>query len=229
MAIVCSVDYSTALSYKGMNLSAKYNNKKQKVFLKLNCDDFTLSDCLELARLSKNILMINYQGVDTNPTYLNLTEDTGIYIGKIIDFGNNITIEDIERIENQVPNGVVPIINLPEDYKNLEFLWKASKRFPRVRFSGGKLFAINGVKVGQIGVDILESVDSKIDVSCYTLNSCSDCIDLVDISSLEISASTKAEKAPRERKSSSGNSSPKKKAPAQTFGGLFSSFKIGEI
>ena len=230
MAIISSVDYSTALSYKGMNLSAKYNNKKQKVYLKLNCDDFTLADCLELARLSKNILMINYQGVDSNPTYLNLTGDTGIYIGKVIDFGNNITLEDIARIDSQVPAGVVPIINLPEDYTNLEFLWKASKQFPRVRYSGGKLFAVDGIKVGQVGIDILSKIESKIDVDCFNLNSRTDCVELVDINTLEITASTKAEKSPREKKSSSSSANtPKKKAPTQTFGNLFSSFKIGEI
>lgn len=227
MAIISSVDYSTALSYKGMNLSAKYNNKKHKVYLKLNCDDLTLADCIELARISKNILMISYQGIDTNITYLNLSEDNGIYIGKVIDFGNNITLEDIERLNNQVPKGVVPIINLPEDYNNLEFLWRASKKFPRIRFSGGKLFAVDGIKVGQIGVDVLEKYESKIDVSSYTLDGCSDCIEVVDINTLDISISSKADKAPREKKN---NGSPtKKKAPTQTFGSLFSSLKIGEI
>lgn len=229
MAIISSVDYSTALSYKGMNLSTKYNNKKQKVYLKLNCDDLTLADCLELARLSKNIVMINYQGIDTNVTYLSLTEDSGIYIGKVIDFGNNITLEDIQRIENQVPKGVVPIINLPEDYNNLEFIWRASKKFPRVRFSGGNLFAIEGVKIGQVGVDILSKFETKLDASVYSSDGRTDCVDVVDINTLEITVSAKAEKAPRERKSSSGTGTQKKKTPTASFGSLFNSLKIGEI
>ena len=186
MAIVCSVDYSTALGYKGVNLSTKYNNKKHKVYLKLVCDDLTLLDGVELAKASKNILMVEYRGLDTNPSYMTLTQDTGVYIGRVVDFGNNITVEDIERTINDIPSGITPIINLPDDFKDIQYLWKLSKQFPRVRFSGGYLFAIDGVKIGAIGVDILSKLDIKFDESSYLLNSTLDVLEDVDITTKSI-------------------------------------------
>lgn len=227
MAIISSVDYSTALSYKGMNLSTKYNNKKHKVYLKLDCDDYTLEDSLNLARVSKNILMVNYQGLDTSSSYLGLTKDTGIYIGRIIDFGNDITEDDVLRIVKIIPEGVTPIINLPEDYKNLHFIWKISKKFPNIRFCGGHLFAIEGIKIGAIGVDILDKVEAKYDVDAYNLNNRVNALEDVDISTIEITATSKPDKVPREKKSNSSGGS--KKKPSQTFESIFSSFQIGGI
>lgn len=225
MAIISSVDYSTALSYKGMNLSAKYNNKKHKVYLKLDCDDYTLEDSINLARVSKNILMVNYQGLETNPAYLNLTQDNGIYIGRIIDFGNNITEDDIQRLISGVPSGVTPIINLPEDYKDLHFIWSISKKYPKVRFCGGNLFAIDGVKVGAIGVDILDKVEAKYDVEAYNLSGRLDALEDVDINTIEITATSKPDKAPKEKKSSSSGTK-KKSNPSKSFGNIFSNFQM---
>lgn len=224
MAIISSVDYSTALSYKGMNLSTKYNNKKHKVYLRLDCDDYTLEDSINLARLSKNILMVNYQGLDTNIYYQSLIQNDGVYVGRIIDFGNDITEDDIKRIIEKVPNGVVPIINLPEDYKDLHFIWEISKKIPRVRFCGGHLFAIEGIKVGAIGIDILDKVEAKYDVDAYNLECRVDALEDVDISSLEISATSKPDRASSGRKSSGGK---KKTGQTQSFSSIFNSFQIG--
>lgn len=227
MAIICPVDYSTALSYKGMNLSTKYNNKKHKVFLKLNCDDYTLEDSINLARISKNILMLNYEGLGTNPFYTGLTEANGIYIGRVIDFGNNITEEDVERIQKSTPAEVVPIINLPDDYKDLQFVWNMSKKFSKVRFSGGMLFSIEGTRIGAIGIDILDKAGIKYDSDAYTTNGRLDVLDDVDITTLDIKATLKPERVSKERKRSSSNSKSSSKKKTSTFEGIFNSFSMG--
>lgn len=227
MAIICSVDYSTALGYKGMNLSAKYNNKKHKVYLKLNCDDYILEDGLSLARVSKNILMVNYQGIGTSQVYLGLTNDTGIYVGRVMDFGNDITEEDIERLVINIPEGITPIIKLPEDFTNLRFIWEVSKKFPRVRFCGGKLFAIEGVKVGAIGVDVLDRVEAKYGEDAYSLGGRVDALEEVDISTLEIKASSKAERTGNSTKRGSSGSTASKKKVTRDFTDLFDKFQLG--
>lgn len=209
MSIICEVDYSTALRYKGANLTTKYNNKKHNVYLKLVCDDLSLIDGIELSKSSKNILMIDYQGLDTNIAYSELTKDVGVYIGRLIDFGNNITSEDVEHIVNNTPQGVTPIINLPDDYKDMRFIWEVSKKYPTVRFCGGSLFAIDGVKLGAIGIDILDKVGAKYDVESYTINGSVDAIETVDINTLTIDTTEPKRKSKR---SGSGNS----KAPKKT-------------
>ena len=210
MSIICKVDYATALKYKGMNLSTKYNNKKHKVYLKLIGDDFTLTDCIALAKVSKNILMVEYQGLQSNLAYEELTENTGVYVGRVYDFGNNITEEDVEKIAEDSPKGVVPIIKLPDDYKDLYKIYHISKIYPTVRFCGGHLFAIDGVKVGAIGVDVLDKAQDKYSMDCYKLDDTEDVLENVDITSLEIDSSSKPEKAKKSSSSSSNKSAPKK-------------------
>ena len=209
MSIICKVDYATALKYKGMNLSTKYNNKKHKVYLKLICDDFTLTDCIALAKVSKNILMVEYQGLQSNSVYEELTENTGVYVGRVYDFGNNITEEDVEKIAEDSPKGVVPIIKLPDDYKDLYNIYQISKAHPSVRFCGGHLFAIDGVKVGAIGVDILDKLQDKYSLDCFKLDDTEDVLESVDINELEIDTTTKPERA--KKASSGGNKSVAKK------------------
>lgn len=211
MSIICKVDYATALKYKGMNLSTKYNNKKHKVYLKLIGDDFTLTDCIELAKVSKNIIMIDYQGLQSNSAYAELTESTSVYIGKVFDFGNNITSEDVERIAEDTPAGVVPIIKLPEDYKDLYNIYKISQSFPRVRFCGGHLFAVEGIKVGAIGVDILDKLQDKYPLDCFKLDNEEDVLEDVDITSLEIDTTSKPERAKKQSSSKGTKSSAPKK------------------
>lgn len=209
MSIICKVDYATALKYKGMNLSTKYNNKKHKVYLKLIGDDFTLTDCIALAKVSKNILMVEYQGLQSNSAYAELTENTGVYVGRVYDFGNNITEEDVEKIAEDSPKGVVPIIKLPDDYKDLYNIYQISKAHPSVRFCGGHLFAIDGVKVGAIGVDILDKLQDKYSSDCFKLDDTEDVLESVDINELEIDTTTKPERA--KKVSSGGNKSVAKK------------------
>ena len=210
MSIICKVDYTTALKYKGMNLSTKYNNKKHKVYLKLIGDDFTLTDCIALAKVSKNILMVEYQGLQSNSAYEELTENTGVYVGRVYDFGNNITEEDVEKIAEDSPKGVVPIIKLPDDYKDVYKIYHISKTYPTVRFCGGHLFAIDGVKVGAIGVDVLDKAQDKYSMDCYKLDDTEDVLENVDITSLEIDSSSKPEKVKKSSSSSSNKSAPKK-------------------
>ena len=209
MSIICKVDYATALKYKGMNLSTKYNNKKHKVYLKLIGDDFTLTECIALAKVSKNILMVEYQGLQSNSAYEELTENTGVYVGRVYDFGNNITEEDVEKIAEDSPKGVVPIIKLPDDYKDLYKIYQISKAHPSVRFCGGHLLAIDGVKVGAIGVDILDKLQDKYSLDCFKLDDTEDVLETVDINELEIDTTTKPERA--KKVSSVGNKSAAKK------------------
>lgn len=211
MAILCTVNVDTAREYKGLTLSTKYNGKKHKVYFKLVCSDDTIAEGLTLARNSTNILMIDYQGFDSQNEYYKNITSTDVYVGRLSQLGSNLDESDIERVLEDTPSGVVPIIDLPEDFNDMHLLWQLSKRYPTVRFCGGNLFSIDGVKVGAIGIDILEKHNIKYDESNYLLNNTADVLEVVDVNSLEIDTSSKPEKAskPREKKSSSDSSAKK--------------------
>lgn len=202
MSIICNVDYKVAEVYRGLNLKAKYNGKKHQVFLKLICDDFNLSESIELAKVSKNIAMIEYQGLETSPVYRNV-HASGVYVGRVFMLGNNFTEGDISRIVSGMPDGVTPVIKLPEDFKDMHMLWSLNKKYDKVRFCGGKLFSIHGVNVGAVGIDIVGS--SSVDDSNYTICGMDDVLEHVDISELDIETSTKSEhKKSGTKKASSG-------------------------
>lgn len=204
MSVIAVTDYSGALEYKGFNLTTKYNGKKHKVYLKVICDDFSLSECIELAKSSKNILMLEYQGMETFPMYTQLKKDVGVYIGRVTDMGNNISDEDLLALINDTPEGVVPIVRLPDDFKNLRVVSNLSEKFPTVRFCGGNLFSVKGVKVGAVGVDLLKSKDIKFDQSAYMLSCTDDVLEDIDINELEIETSSKPESTTKQKKQGSG-------------------------
>lgn len=203
MSIICGVDLGTAQKYRGKSLSTKYNGKKHKVYLKLLCDDTNLRDGIELAKQSKNILMVSYQGAASWDEYAFLGDTKGVYVGYVIDLGVDVSEDDISRAVDGIPASVTPIINLPKSFTDMEFIWRVSKKFPRARFSGGQLFAVEGTHIGEVGVDILQRSDVKFGVECYRLTSGVDALESANISGLEIDMSGKAESTTRQRSSSS--------------------------
>lgn len=221
MSIISCVDLSTASQFRGMTLKTKYNGKKHNVYFKLVCDDYTLSESIRLASGSSNILMVEYQGMDTNPMYRNL-KASDVYVGRVTDFGNNLTEADLELILEDTPEGVTPIVRLQSDFSDLHLLWQLSKKFPRVRFCGGKLFGIEGVKCGVVGIDVLDKAGVKYDESSYFLSGTDDVLDVVSFTDLTIE--TSAPKADSGRPKKSGTKKePAKKKPQLSFASIMSS------
>lgn len=230
MSIVCSVDYQTAQKYKGKTLSTKYNNKKHRVYLKLHADDATLAECVELAKQSKNILMVSYQGTGSWEQYDWLSNLRGVYVGyPLDDFGVDVSEDDILRAVDGIPSSITPIICLPKSFTDIEFLWRVSKKCPRLRFSGGTLFAIDGIKVGEIGIDILERENAKFGVDSYRLRSGVDVLEDVNISQIEIDTSGKAESTSTQRKPKSTSAPKKTENIKSRIGALFLNSEFGGL
>lgn len=207
MALLIEVDCDFAKRYNVRTISTKYENKKHRVFMRLTCDDFDLAEAISIAKSNTNVLMVEYKGTITNEAYTSLGANTGVYVGRMHSLGNNICEQDIAEIFTDTPLGVTPIISLPDDFKDLELLYRLSEKFPRLRFCGGQLFAIDGVKCGAIGVDILESKGVKFAPEAYRLSCATDAIKLVDVLSIELEVSDKPEKPAKVKSSSSGKSS----------------------
>lgn len=229
MSIICSVDYGTAQKYRGKNLSAKYNNKKHKVYLKLHADDSNFQDCIELAKQSRNILMVSYQGMGSWDEYGFLSGARGVYIGCPMDFGVDVSEADITRAIEEIPDTVTPIINLPRSYTDLEFLWRVSQSHPRVRFSGGTLFAVDGLRIGEIGVDVLQKAEVKFGVDAYRLRTGVDALENVGIATLELDVTGKAESARVSKPKSTVTSKKKTDNIRGRIGALFLNSDFGGL
>lgn len=212
MAVLCEVDYQTAEQYRSKTLSVKLGYKKQKVYLKVLCDDLTLVDAVELARESPAVLAVGYRGLDTTQEYLSLKE-SGVYIYRLYDFGDNITESDILRVMGDTPIGVVPVINFVGGFSDLKFLEEICKKYDRVRFCGGRLFCLGSLRLGVVGRDMLEGLGCRS--LPYSMYNSQDILELTDISQLEIEAEEVKQKA-RGRKAVKQSESRKVSEPKKT-------------
>lgn len=199
MAIIVKADYSVVSAYNGKTVTTKYNGKKHKVLFKLICDDTTLAESIALAKSNNNIVMLDYQGLTDAQDYKNLTESSSVYIGKTFVFGNNFTREDIQGVLDETPLGVTPIIKLPDDFSNLELVYKFCKEFPRIRFCGGHLFCLSECRIGCCGIDIIDKTGVKYSVESYNKTGCCCALEVVDYVGLELEASAKSSKQNSQR------------------------------
>lgn len=215
MSVILRVSYREALKYKGKTVNCTVDGKKHNAYFKVICDDLDLESCIELAKTSKNILMLDYQGIDGAEV------PDGIYVGKSFDWGSNITDSDVDNIvENELPKGMTAIIKLPDGYKNIEFVWRMSQKYPNVRFCGGTFFCATGCNLGCCGIDILDKRGIKHTDSSYMREGCCcgfQVLDLSDVSDISVG----------EVKQKSSSSSSSKKKPKISFSSLL--FQSGKF
>ena len=155
MSLIVRVDYNIAKQYKNKSVSTTLDGKKHNVYFKVVCDDFTVADCVELAKNSGNIIMLDYQGLETN------IDTKGVYVGKSYECGLDVNETDIENILASTPNGVTPIIKLPEGFTNIETIWRLCGKYKNIRFCGGSLFCADGCRIGCCGLDVLDKKGIK--------------------------------------------------------------------
>lgn len=225
MSVIVRTSFDNAKQYKGKGVSTKVGNKNHNVFFKVIIDDFTIEEALK--NNDSNIIMYEYQGTTTNPIYLGV-EDTDLYITKSYEFGNDISESDIEDLLNRTPNGIVPIIKLPEDFKGFEFVCRMCDKYPRVRFCGGIMFCADGCRVGCCGRDVLDNAGIKYKDSNYIKEGCACSLDIISDEGLELEVSEKKTKVERKSKSSSCKSSSRgtKKQKTKMFGDFLGGFNL---
>ena len=175
MAILINTDVDTVKEYRNKTVFAKVANKKQQIVFKINADASSFDEAVAESKANKNVAMIEFQG---SADFLNEKEldDSNVYVGVIHNVGSDITEEDIQNVLSWFPSWVTVIFKLPEDYKDIYFLHKMCEKYSRVRFAGGVLFDIDGVRVGCVGFDTLRKMDVKVpkdDLIKY------DCIDVI--------------------------------------------------
>lgn len=199
MAVLVNADFNTASMYRGMNVTTKVGSKKHKVLFKIACDDLNLSSCINLAKESSNVVCLDYQGLDENEEYRGI-KSSDLYILKQFHFGNDINEDDVRRIVESLPTGVTPIIKLEDDFKDLKFVCDMCSLFPKLRFSGGNLFRVDGVRLGYVDSAILDDLGIKYTNDFYTTEVEDSVIATLDADKLEFTVSTKPERKAKAKK-----------------------------
>ena len=216
MKAICKLDYEQAKEYANAIVSGVVGKKKyDDVFFRVRCDDTNLADTIQLVKANQKFICVDYNGMEEFEGYVNLTEDVGVLIIRVFEYGNNITETDVQELLDSTPSGVTPVIKMPEDFKDLHLVWKFSRKFPKVRFCGGNLFSLDGCRLGCCGKELFMSLNvkeknfelDKVGCSCY--------FDVYDIDEIKLKISKK--KAKRNVKAKSSANKNKSKKPKISF------------
>ena len=204
MSVLVKVGYETAERFKGKGVSTKLGNKKHQVYFKLYCDDSNLAECVELAKTSGNIVMLEYQGL---PTSFEGVNTGGVYITKVHEYGMNLCEDDIKDAISTTPEGVTTVIKLPLEYNDMRFIYNMSQKYTNVRFCGGTVFCIEGCRLGCCGRDILDKKGIKYNENQYIHEGCSCALETLAEEDVEL---VEAKLKDRKQRTSSGGTKKKK-------------------
>ena len=226
MSLIVKTDVNTASQYKVGNISTKYNGKKHKVLFRVFCDDVNIKDAIQLSKESSNIVGIVYQGLSNDLSSLASLVSPNVNLLKEYNFGSNITLSDVKGIVEQTPSFITPIIILPESFTDLHLIYDLCSQCENVRFTGGKLFPVDGVRIGYCSQAQLEKHGvSAVNSNMFSPNfECGN--EVVDAVGLEFTVSTKAVRSSSNSSKSPRSSAPKTSQPKTVF---FSSLLKGNV
>ena len=207
MAIICRISLLDAEQFKGYKLKAKYEGKQHDVYFKLMCEDMDLEDCVKFAKESSNVLMLEYQGTGEKYSYMTKENLGDLTISEVVDFGCDVQEADVQRVIDKFPECLNLVIKVPDSFFDMKIVESICSKFPRVRFAGGKLFAFDNVKVGEIGVDVAEKSGVKFGADAYYIDCRDDIFEEVAFGACQIEKTKKVGGV-----KSSKSTSPKKKA-----------------
>lgn len=200
--IIVRTTLDVAKEYTDKTVTTKLHGKKHHVYFKVEVDDFNIEEALQIASKGSNIVVLDYVG--TNDYILRVSDFKGVYITWCRELGMELSESDISHIEEITPEGVTPVIKLPEAYKNIRFVHDMSTKYKRVRFCGGTLYCFDDCRFGCCGRDILSKLDIKFDEEDRVHTGCCCALPVVEDVGLEFVATAKAV-----RKTSSGEKSKK--------------------
>ena len=224
MALIVKTDVNMATQYQVGNVSTKYNGKKQKVLFRVLCDDTNLKEAVKLAKSSSNVLSVVYQGITNDFSEYDLN---GVSLVKEFNVGDNVSSSDIVDILDSVSDNITPVLLLPETFKDLQLIYNLCNQYDRIRFVGGKLFPINGVRLGYCTTAKLEKCGAGIINSNMFNPNFEYGNEVLDCAGLEFTVSTKASRSTEPRKTSSG-ASHKTSAPKTISFTSLSGFSINQ-
>ena len=219
MSIVCGINLNLAKEYDRYSLTTKVEGKKHKVYFKLESGVDELQECINIASKRKDIIYVEYQG---DVTSIDSIETNGVSVVCFKEVGNNFTDEDIEYALSDLPLGVTLVLNLPDDYNNLEMVYRLSKKYPKIRFSGGNLFRLDGLRLGSYDKTILDSKGIKYGGFSYLTSNCKDILGCYNISNLELEFNEKSLKEVKDVLSKPKKEKAKKPTSSRFAMGAFS-------
>ena len=153
--VIVRTDLDRAKSFYKKGALTKYANKEQQVLFRVTIDDFNFDEAIECYKKDVNIVMLEYEGTDEYLKATTMDKCKGVYMTKSIDVGTDVTSDDIDKIVSTYPSFLTLIIKLPQEFNDMKFIKDMCNKYSNIRFCGGTLFQLDGVRLGCCGADKL--------------------------------------------------------------------------
>lgn len=138
--------------YKRCKVFLMQNERKVRVCFRVEVDESNIEEACNLYRSDKNIVMLDYVG----STLDNLPSLEQVYIAKHFEVGSSVSETDIAKVLESLPEGMVAIVKLVDEYKDIRFLVSMLDKYPALRFCGGSVFTFDDCRFGCCGRDVLK-------------------------------------------------------------------------
>lgn len=193
MSVIVRIGFDDVKEYAGKAITTKVNNKKHKVYFRVICDDFNLSEAIAFAKKDANVVVLDYQGSSDNAEYQALTSEVlgSCHIVHTYQLGDLISDDEVKWVLEQTPDGVTPVIKLQDTFQDMELVWKLCSKYDKIRFCGGELFCLSDCRIGCCGKDVLDKAGIKYNADSYLKNGCGCSLEVVDFEDLEFEISDK--------------------------------------
>lgn len=204
--MLAKISLYEAKAFGRNKLFTKVGNRKKAVLLEVSVDNTNIREAIEFAQGNPSVAALVYEGTEQHLQMISELDTKGTHICVVEQVADDVSEADILKFLDVLPAWASLVVDVPEDYKNMEFICDICSKHPRVRFSGGYLFNFKDCRLGICGDDLLDKLGVKPEVGLIRTGDCCG-LPVVCAGDIEISIATAKDKV-----SSGGEkSAPKKK------------------
>ena len=224
-SVIAKIDLDDMKEYHNKTVTTKIKTRKYSVKFRVAVDEYNMNEAVKLAKSDSNIIMLAYDGVGYG--LKNLTESLdGVYFGWVVPVKLNVTEEDIKSYLSFAKDGVSIIFKVPDEYKDIEFMYKMMEKYPNIRFCGGKAFCFDECRFGCCGRDICQKAGIQVTNKDYWREGCCCALDVYNADELVLSVTEKVTSAKSGKKLSSEKKSSSKAKPQMFTNLLYGNGKV---
>lgn len=222
-SVIVKADLETAMQYTSA-VSTKISGRRHRVLFEVDVDDYNMVDAVSSARTNHNIVALVYEGLGLGFSSLETSLLDGISLMWMYTVASNVTEQDIDKVQQEVPSGVSLVLKFPEDYTDYDFVLNILQKYPNTRVCGCMFFAFEECKVGVVGKDILSRIGAPYDSTDYLVSGECNAVPtflLEDVTLDDVAVGGSKKVGKRKSGGNSGNGEPKqKKQKVQKFSNL---------
>ena len=164
-----------------VGIRTNYNNKVKNHYMRYIVDEYCIEKAIKEAENNKWVVALDYEGDNQHLfTIENVPKIPVIITKEFIE----ITELVIDFFMSSVPNWVIVSIKTPEDFCDMRIIESLSKKYPNIRFCGGKFLRLPTCRIGCIQRNEIPAKIADSKISYYT-EGCACAMVTMDIKDVE--------------------------------------------